>query len=225
MRRLEAVRMGQMARVLVLAGIVLPFVDVPLTYFFGTLHSDYSRVSQFMSELAETGRPYSGLVRAWFTVASLVLAGFGVGMAGLLRRSRAAMVGLSLYLLWAVLGVAAALFPCDPGCKGETFSGWMHRLLGEISTACILPVPTLIWMGVRKNPEWRGFGWLAIPIQVLIVLVTLALAAGFYGTSIAGVALRNTTGLFQWMWWLVFYSWIVALGIQLLRAGAPATDN
>jgi hypothetical protein len=144
-------------RLLVLAGTILPFIDLPLTFYFGTLHSDYSRVSQFMSELAESGRPYAGLVQVWFTIGSLVLVGFGIGMAALLQRSRASMAGLALYLLWATLGVIGALFPCDPGCAGDTFSGGMHRLLGEIASVCILPVPTLIWLGLCRDERWRGF--------------------------------------------------------------------
>jgi hypothetical protein len=214
-----APRSSYVPKLLVLAGILLPFVDLPLTYYFGTLHPDYSRARQFMSELAESDRPYAGVVRVWFTTVSLVLAGFGIGMAVLLPRSRASMAGLGLYFLWAVLGVTSALFPCDPGCAGDTFSGWMHRLIGEITTVCILPVPTLIWLGVRHDPKWRGFGWIAVSVQVLIVLASLALgAAVFSRAKVGGVTLRDVAGLIQWLWWLVFYGWIVLLGIRLMRA-------
>ena len=207
------------ARLFVVAGVVLPFLDLPLTYFFGTLQADYSRASQFMSELAESGRPNAGLVRIWFTIGSLVLAGFGLGMAALLPRSRASLAGLGLYLLWAGLGVFSVFFPCDRGCLGETFSGWMHRLLGEITTVCILPVPTLIWLGARHDPRWRGFGWITLLVQVLIVAASLALgAAAFSDAALAGLRLKDLSGLIQWSWWIVIYGWIVALGIQLLRA-------
>lgn len=206
-------------RLLVLAGIILPFLDLPLTYYFGTLHSDYDRARQFMSELAESGRPHAGLVRVWFTTGSLVLTGFGFGMVGLLPRTSTSRAGMALYFLWALLGVASVLFPCDPGCKGDTFSGWMHWLIGEITTACILPVPTLIWLGVRHDPRWRGFGWIALTVQFFVVLATLALGAAAYTKSpVAGMKLSDLVGLFQWLWWVVFYGWIVALGIQMLRA-------
>lgn len=210
-------------RLLVLAGILLPFFDLSLTYFFGALHPDYDRVRQFMSELAESGRPYAGMVRAWFTTGSIVLFGFGFGMAALLPRTRVSIAGLAVYFLWAGLGVISALFPCDPGCEGNTFSGWMHRLIGEIATVAILPLPTLIWLGVRHDPRWHRFGWITLPVQMLIVLASLALGgAAFTDTKLHGVALRDLAGLFQWLWWLVFYGWIVALGIRLLRAN-PST--
>jgi hypothetical protein len=205
-------------RLLILAGILLPFVDLSLTYYFGTLHPDYSRARQFMSELAETGRPYAGIVRLWFTTVSIVLAGFGVGMACLLPRTASARAGLILYSLWAGLGVASVFFPCDPGCKGETFSGWMHRFIGEVMTVCIVPAPILIWLGVNRDPAWSGFGWIALPVEVLLVMASLALgAAAFTGLRVGETSLRDSAGLFQWLWWLAFYGWIVALGTRLLR--------
>lgn len=209
------------SRLLVLAGVLLHFADLPLTYYFGTLHSDYSRVRQFMSELAETGRPYSEVVRAWFFIDSLVLVGFGIGLARLVPRSRAAWAGVALYLVWAGLGVASAPFPCDPGCTGETFSGWMHRLIGEIMTVAILPVPTLIWLGVRHDRDWRGFGWIALPAQVLLVTATLALGGGYYlRPEVGGVALGEAAGLLQWLWWLALYGWNIALGLWVLKQGS-----
>jgi hypothetical protein len=203
-------------RLLLVAGVLLPFVDLPLSYYFGTLHPDYSQVRQFMSELAESGRPYAELVRAWFALASAVLAGFAMAVARLVPRSPAALAGKSLHLLWAGLGVASILFPCDPGCAGETFSGWMHRLIGEIMTVAILPVPALIWLGVCRDPNWRGFGWIGLPVQGLLVAVTLALAAAHWRINV-GLDLHAASGLLQWLWWIVLYCWNVGLGLWLLR--------
>jgi hypothetical protein len=204
-------------RLLVLAGMLLPFVDLPLTYYFGTLHPDHSRVRQYMSELAESGRPYAGIVRTWFAIASLVLAGFASGVARLVPRSRAALAGKVLYLMWAGLGVASLPFPCDPGCAGETFSGWMHRLIGEIMAVTILPMPALLWLGVRRDPNWRGFGWSALPAQVLLVAVTLASGAAAWRIDLGGLDLHDAAGLWQWLWWIVFYGWNFALGLFVLR--------
>jgi hypothetical protein len=76
----------------------------------------------------------------------------------------------------------------------------------------------LIWLGVRHDSKWRGFGWLSVPLQVLILLASLALGgAAFTDAHLGGTALRDLAGLFQWLWWLVLYGWIIALGIGLLR--------
>jgi hypothetical protein len=212
-------------RLLVLAGILLAVVDLPIVYFFGAVHSDYSYLRQFMSELGESGRPFAGLVNLWFAFGCLLLTGFGIGMAILLPPSRFSMAGISLYLLWAALGVVGGFFPCDPGCRGETFSGWMHRLIGEVSHICILPTPALIWMGVRGDPRWRGFGWVALPAQASIVVASLALGAWYYGPPAVAAALANVRGLLQWIWWAVYYGWIVALGLKLLQVERLPTSN
>jgi hypothetical protein len=89
-------------------------------------------------------------------------------------------------------------------------------------TVCILPAPTLIWLGARHDPAWRGFGWIALPLQILLLAASLALGAAAYsGATLGGIALRDVAGLIQWFWWLIFYTWVIALGIQLLRIAAP----
>lgn len=218
-----AARTFNIRRLLILGGILLPVVDLPLMYFFGSLHADYDRVRQFMSELGESGRPYAGLVNTWFAIVGLVLVGFGIAMAGMLPPSPISLMGVSLYLAWAGLGLAGAFFPCDPGCAGETWSGWIHRLLGEIGSVCIIPVPGLIWLGVRKDPRWRRFGWVALPVQVVVVVISLTLGASYYETLALGETLRNVAGLLQWLSWCVYYVWIVALGVKLLTVGGQGT--
>lgn len=204
-------------RLLVLSGVLLPVVDFSAVYFFGSLHSDYDRVRQFMSELGESGRPYAPVVNAWFITNSLILVGFGLGLAVMLPPSRASTAGIALFMTWAGIGVVGGFFPCDPGCTAQTWSGWMHRLLGEISGVCMLPVPLLIWLGVRRDPNWSGFGWLVLPVQVSFVVVSLALGASVYGPHELGATLRNISGLLQWLCWCAYYSWIIVLGLQLLR--------
>jgi hypothetical protein len=142
------------------------------------------------------------MVNAWFIFGGLALVGFGMGMAVMLPPTRVAKAGVSLYLVWAGFGLLGGFFPCDPGCAGQTWSGWIHRLLGEITSVCIVPVPLLIWLGVRSDPTWLG-----------------ALGASVYGTYPVGAALRNIAGLLQWLCWCVYYLWIVVLGVKLLRAG------
>jgi len=203
-------------RLLLWGGILLPVVDLTLVAIFASLHPDYSHVRHFMSELGETGRPFGLLVNAWFTVGSLVLLGFGLGMAWTMPRNGCAKAGVSLFLIWAAIGVIGGFFPCDPGCRGESFSGWMHLTLGEIGAVCILPVPTLLWMAMRCDPTWRGFGWLTLPVQVLIVLLSLALGAAAYEASIGEQELRELAGLFQRLCWVVYYLWIMAVGVRLL---------
>lgn len=206
-----------------MGGVLLPIVDLSAVYFFGSLHSDYDRVRQFMSELGESGRPYAEVVNAWFTTSSLILVGFGIGMAVMLPPSRASMAGIVLFMAWAGIGVVGGFFPCDPGCAGETWSGWIHRLLGEISSVCIVPVPLLIWLGVRRDPKWAGFGWFVLPVQVSLVVVSLAMGASVYGPYELGATLRNISGLLQWLCWCVYYSWIIVLGVKLLRVGRIGT--
>jgi hypothetical membrane protein len=204
-------------RLLLWGGILLPFVDLTLIAIFAAQHPDYSHLRHLMSELGETGRPWSGLVNLWFSLSSMLLVAFGFGMAASLPRCGASLAGVLLFMIWAALGVIGGFFPCDPGCRGETLSSWLHLLLGEIGAICILPVPALVWLAVRRDPQWRGFGWLTWPVQILVITLSLALAAAAFEAYIADQSLRDLAGLFQRLCWGVYYIWITALGIKLLQ--------
>src|SRR5437773_5490464 len=100
-------------RMLLGCGIIAPLADVTLIAVFASLHPDYDHIRQFISELGETGRPFAGLVNAWFSVVSLLLVGFGAGLALALTNSAASRAGVLLYLACATIGVIGGFFPCD----------------------------------------------------------------------------------------------------------------
>jgi hypothetical protein len=199
-------------------GIFVPVIDVCLIGLFASLHPDYDHLRQLMSELGEEGRPYAGLVNAWFALSSVLLIGFGVGLASALPRSPVALVGVTLFIIWAALGIGSAALPCDPGCQGKTISGWLHLLLGEMAAAAMLPVPTLIWRAVGRGDARRGFGLLTAVVQLVAVISSIGMTAAAYEAEIADRSLRELAGLFQRICWADYYLWIVVMAIQMLRS-------
>jgi len=206
-----------LSRRLLWLGIFVPVVDVCLIALFASLHPDYDHLRQLMSELGEEGRPYAGLVNGWFALSSVLLVGFGIGLCASLPRSRVALIGAALFLIWAALGIATAVLPCDPGCEGKTVSGWLHLLLGEIAAAAMLPVPTLIWWSAARGDRRRGFGWLTLAVQVIAVLASMGMAAAAYEAEVADQSLRELAGLFQRICWANYYLWIVVMAVRTLR--------
>jgi len=204
-------------RGLLWCGIVAPVADMALIAFFASLHPDYDHVRQLMSELGETGRPYASAVNVWFSVGSLLLVGFGVGLATALPGTMASRAGVLLYVIWAALGVVVGFFPCDPGCRGQTPSAWVHLVLGGVASICILPVPTLVWLAVRRDAAWKGHGWFTLAVQFLAVVLAIALAAADYEAYVAIQPLRELAGLIQRLNWLLYYGWTVTLAAILLR--------
>ena len=203
--------------VLLWCGLVVPVADVAVIAFFAALHPDYDHLRQLMSELGEHGRPDAGLVNAWFGAASLLFFAFGLGLVKSLPRTSWSLLGASLYMVWAGLGVCSSLIPCDPGCRGQTPSGWLHLTLGEAAAACILAVPTLVWLGSRRQPTWRGHGWFALGIQTLLVCLTIASAGAACEAYVGNQPLREWAGLFQRLTWGVIYAWTVVMAWTLLR--------
>jgi len=201
---------------LALAGMATQVLDVVLTFAFGALHSDYSQVRDYISELAETGRPYAWLMNVWFVVWIVPTVGFAAAMYAGLPRSRYVTAGAVLYAVWAGLGIVGALFTCDPGCRITTWSARIHLYTGMVGIFCILPVPTLIWLGVRGHLHWRGFGRFTLAVQAAALVSLLLLGAQFYGVPGAG-ALDEVGGALQRVFMWTYYVWTIAVGVQLLH--------
>ena len=101
--------------------------------------------------------------------------------------------------------------------SAETLSGWLHLTLGEAAAVFILPVPTLVWVGSQREPKWRGHGWFALGVQVLVVCFTIASAGAALEAYVGNQPLREGAGLFQRLTWGVIYVWTVVTALTLLR--------
>lgn len=125
-------------RALAWCGILSPLVDVAVITAAVAVQPDYSHVRQFISELGETGRPHAALVSAWWCTFSFLMSPFAIALAAPLPQGRLRWGAPAAIVTFAILsGVRTWLFPCDPGCKGETFAGMMHFIVNYIATAAM----------------------------------------------------------------------------------------
>ena len=92
-------------------------------------------------------------------------------------------VGALLFGIWTVTGIVGGFFPCDPAARARLCRGAIHVILGVVGTVCLLPVPALIWLGVRGDPRLEAYWWFTLAVQGLSLACFLLLGAVYFGIS------------------------------------------
>ena len=155
---------------LALCGIVPPLADVAIIWTAARLHPDYNPTTQFISELGETGRPGASLVSAWWGLFTVVFSPFALVVYQRMPANAYRWMAPAALLAFALFsGVGSWLFPCDPGCAGETFFGQMHLLVNYVGTAGMVLAPLFVWLNARAVPDWRRFALLSPAVHVVLI--------------------------------------------------------
>jgi len=209
------------ARWLAACGIVIPVADILVTAGLAALDPGYSHARQYISELGEHGRPYSVAFNAWCVAYGVLSAGFAVG----LGRALGSRPVLAVLLALAALSVAGGVFPCDPGCAGNTPAARVHVLTGHLGFVGIVLAPFLAAAAMRGRPGWRGYGAFSIAAGILLLTAGGWLAAGYSAGREqwwcpVGAAQRVTLGIqYAWMLGVAGRLWALA------GRGSPGRDG
>lgn len=179
----------------------------------GAAWPGYSHTGQFISELGASGAPHGRLVSlGGFLPVGLCLTLFPVLAAFIPPRSGLRVAGFALLALFALGYIAAAVFPCDAGCRSTTpsFAQMMHNLFGLLG---YLGGPIgLILLGFAAR-RWPGAAWL-FPLGVACGVVALA-------AFVVMLAEPPFGGLVQRVLEGAVAAWTLACAFALRRAPAP----
>ena len=104
-------------------GIVVPVIDVVITIWLGAQNPGYSHVRQYISELGEAGRPYSGPFSVWFVSWGVLFAAFAVGLVLRAGRQKGTCLGPGAALVLAASSVVVSIFPLRCGRQGHVRFG------------------------------------------------------------------------------------------------------
>lgn len=195
-------------RLSAVCGIGVPIIFTAVTASVSFLRPGYNHLSQFVSELGESGAPYSTLQNAAFTLYGLLVIVFSVGLSKGIGASRASRIGAVLLVVSGVGDVGAAIFPCDLGCPS---SGSTSNILhGQFSILGIVAAILAIWifsLALGKDSRWRGYRAYSLATAVLATIFYLL--AGFIGP-------QSLRGGFQRLRLGTMLLWIGVMGAKLL---------
>lgn len=205
---------ARIALVLLILGEAIQWATIVLG---GLAYPDYDPLRQYVSELGATGA-VTGEAVSWFGFfpSGLLIVGFCLTAAVLLRRNPAAVVGL-LLLGWYAFGlIGAAIYPCAFECQRTepTAAQMMHDLIG--GTGYLAGVIGVVVAGVSMRRS--GARWL-LPLGLVCSVVAFLV----FGAMVAEVEML---GLAQRALEVALTVFLLSFGLALdrgrLTASSPA---
>lgn len=183
----------------------------------GALFPNYSHLSQFLSELGARGAPHAELISvAGFLPAGLLLCAFAFFAARALPRSGMMLLGMVGIALYALGYVAAAFFPCDPGCRPvePSLSQLIHNLVGGAGYLAGAVALVILGLQARSWPDARHLFVLGVSCGGISLVAFSFMSPAFAYVGVVQRVLEASMLL-----------WIVACAFYLQRGAraGPAT--
>jgi hypothetical membrane protein len=214
---LDVQRANRFVRWLSLGGLAGPIVFASLVVLCGALRPGYSHVTQFMSELGESGSSHASLMNfLGFVSSGVLLAAFGVSLTYALPRTTLSLAAAALIVVYGLGIVGAGLYSCDRGCPSQNLSpeATMHRVLSLTAfVAAILGIA--LWAyEFRSLAGWRSL-WRYSAVTSAVAVVLLLLVG-------ATEQSRTFTGVWQRLFLATLYLWSAVVGLRAFRLrGVP----
>lgn len=168
-------RRAHFLRVTAICGIVGPIFYAIVIAIIGSLHPDYSHISQSMSELGAVDAPYKALTNTLgFPLLGLFMIAFALGMNNGIERNRTSIVGPALITLSGISLIMTGIFPCDPGCEDITWVGTTHSVFATTAAITFSIAPIFIAIRQWSDIRWKRytlFSWLTAVITLLLSML------------------------------------------------------
>ena len=200
-----------LVRFLALCGISAPIVFAVLVTVGGFIYEGYSHVTQAVSELGGVEARYPLLQNLNFLAVGVLFIAFAIGLhKGVGGGAKLGAVLIGFFGVSSCLG--NAVFPCDPGCAFQTFTGTMHNATGLAGFLAAIAGIFLISRSLRTDLRWRTlyhFSWIA----GIAVLVSLLLWIGVAKAADVG----SLNGVLERVFILCWFVWVEVMAIRLFR--------
>lgn len=188
----------------------------------GFQFSDYSHVSQFISEAYAIDTPYGTTLRFFgFLPSGILMAIFAFSAPKHFPKSTVTKIGFAgLGVFYGLATVIVSLFPCDKGCNKQLLdpstSQLIHNLTGLLTYIFVPFCLLLIGLGLRKTQSGKSVSYLAIAAGLNCIL--------FIGILISD-PLTHYGGLYQRIIEGSVLFWIIACSIHLKNENIVKTSE
>ena len=202
-------------RFLALGGLAGPILFISLIIICGALRPGYSHVTQFISELGETGGSHAGIMNhLGFIPTGLLFSAFGIALAYRFPRTSLSLAAAILMVVYGIGIAGAGVYSCDPGCPSQhlSFDGMMHRVV-SISALLAGILGIALWARCfRSLAAWRSLSrYSAVSSGMALVFLLLV---GATERS------RVFTGVWQRLSMVTLDLWCAIVGLRVFRSAA-----
>jgi len=208
---------------LLLCGIFAPVVYVVTVVIGGAITPGYSHISQYVSELIQTGAPKKVILDPLFALYNILVILFGIGLFQYVRgvqrheRKLVGTLGAITLVIEGLAGFLTLFFPQDPIGSQITTTGTMHIILASVSSLTTMLSMLLLGLWFRTIPTLRDLG-----LYSFIFLSVVFVSGGFAARTIANSSPFN--GLIERVTIGGFLLWLLVIGWRLYFSEVPNTS-
>jgi hypothetical protein len=208
----ESIAVEGWRTLLLLWGIQACVLYIAMTLFVGMLWPGYSAADQTISELSAIGAPTRPLWMVLGTIYTMLMIGFGWGVATSENRNRALRVVGVLLLTQAVFGIfwppmhqRAVL-----AAGGGTLTDTLHIVWTVVTSACFMLALGFGAAALGKN--FRRYS-----VITLVIVFACGAWTGTYASAIQANLPTPWAGVWERTNTNAFMVWIAVLAVALLR--------
>jgi len=185
-------------------GIISPILWLALLAIAGAMRTDFSHVTNYISELGARGSATEAMVRYGAFVFTGVL--YICFAAALPAAVRAGGLGVAVASLIAIEGfgrMGAGVFPCDPGCVQRSPGPNLHTLFATIGFCAGILAAILGGMLARRVPHLRPLSSLSVACGA-VAFASLALMTWGDVAALPAGLLEHLATVVLSVWLLLF---------------------
>lgn len=205
-------KLSKMQKVLLICGILAPLLLASTDILAGTLYPGYSFTSQAISELFAIGAPTSDLVVPLFSLYSVLLIAFALGIWMSAGRNRSLRVVALMVFGNAANGLVLwPFFPMHMRGAVMTFTDTMHIILASIGV--IFSIVALVFGAMVFGKRFRIY-----TIVTILMLLAFGTIPFLEAPQLAANQPTPWTGLGERVASYVYELWVAVLAFVLLRS-------
>jgi hypothetical protein len=200
-------------KILLASGIIASLIYVGTDILAGTLYTGYSFTAQAISELFAIGAPTSGIVVPLFTLSSLLLIAFALGVWKSSGPSRSLRLTALMFVGNAANGLVLwNVYPMHMRGAEATFTDTMHVLLAGVGVVFVLAAVCIVALTYHSRLRFYSI------ITILILLVPGAAVFLYVPQLVLGQP-TPWVGLTERISTYGYYVWQTVFIIYLMRSG------
>jgi len=190
-----------------LLSIAGPIIYAIVVLILASLRPGYNHITQFMSELGETGGSNAIFMNVFgFGFLGLTIILFAYVIHNSIKKGKGSLIAPALFVIAGLGVISAGIFSCDPGCADITINSTLHGISAIIPGVAMSIASIFLYFRMREDPKWANYALFTLAIGI---------ATGVLGMFFQFTDIPGATGLIQRIAMGVPLFWMVVTSIKI----------
>lgn len=202
-----------------IAGLAGCMGDIISFFVFASRYKGYNPVNQALSDMGSSVSPISGIVSFWWILFGILIIVYAFGFnAAYSRYGRFAKISTWLIIFYGIgEGIGSGLFKFDIVNNAKTLSYSIHEVFGSIGVFGIILLPFAV-LKIDKFTAGRSFARLTRLVIIFGLIFFVLFSIRYVNlTNIITDFINRFTGLWQRLFLVTYYIFLITISIRMLR--------